>query len=124
MNKIDSEKMKEYKETFDFFDKDKDGILDINDLRELFKSMGADLSDDAIMDYINEVDYDGNGTIEFKEFLLIIQKNNKSTLEDTLMRVFKEFDEDGNGSLSLIEIKKGLESLSDFVSMEEVEQIL
>jgi len=32
MNKLSDEKTKELKETFDFYDKDQDGCLDIHDL--------------------------------------------------------------------------------------------
>lgn len=88
MNKLSDEKTKELKETFDFYDKDQDGCLDIHDLQDLFKSKGVEISDDAVQDMINEVDYDGNGTIEFQEFLLINQKRDKNSIEDTLRTVF------------------------------------
>lgn len=64
-SQMSKERVNELKETFDFYDNNSDGCLDVYDLRELFKSMGYDLCDDAIQDKINEVDYDGNGTIEF-----------------------------------------------------------
>lgn len=81
--------MKELKESFDFYDNNCDGCLDIDDIQEFFKSQGFDMSDDGIQDLINEVDYDGNGTIEFQEFLLIIQKQNQNNLEDTLRTTFQ-----------------------------------
>jgi Ca2+-binding EF-hand superfamily protein len=48
MNKITDEKMKELKDTFDFYDKDGDGCLDIVDLQDLFKSKGIVISDDGV----------------------------------------------------------------------------
>ncbi len=72
-NKLTPERIIELQETFNFFDKDNDGMLDLNDMREVLKSMGQTATcDDDIIDMINEVDYDGNGTIEFDEFKAII----------------------------------------------------
>ena len=34
--------------------------------------LGYDLTEDEIIDIINDVDYDGSGTIEFEEFMIIM----------------------------------------------------
>ena len=65
---------KEMKEIFDMFDQDKDGEIDMEELRRIFRQMGQDPSQDELIDVLVEVDADGNGIIEYDEFKLMIEK--------------------------------------------------
>ena len=41
-------------------------------MQSYMKELGFELSEDQVIDIINDVDYDGSGTIEFEEFLIIM----------------------------------------------------
>ena len=66
---ISEEKINEFKEAFNIFDKDKDGYITTRELGDIMKNLGQSPSEAELQDMINEVDIDGNGTIDFKEFL-------------------------------------------------------
>ncbi len=57
------------KQTFDRFDADSDGHLQMLEVKELFKSMKWDVSDDNMQKAMAFLDKDHNGTLEFEEFL-------------------------------------------------------
>ena len=46
--KLTNEKEKELKETFDFYDENKDGKLDLDEMRVILQQLGYDLCDDEI----------------------------------------------------------------------------
>ena len=54
----------ELRAAFDVFDKDGNGTISAEELRQLMKSIGEDLSDKDIDEMIREADKDGNGEID------------------------------------------------------------
>ena len=123
---ISKEKLNELRDTFNFYDKDNSGCLNLNDMREVMKIVQKDreFDDDEIIDMINEVDADGNGTIEFDEFLAIFEKQNKRGAEENYREVFEKFDLDGNGRLSISEMKHGLKNFGTKLNDDEIDVIL
>lgn len=54
---------------WDEFDEDKNGLLDINEIRKMFEVMGIDKNNDQLIDnFYKEVDKDGNQLVSKEEF--------------------------------------------------------
>jgi Ca2+-binding EF-hand superfamily protein len=51
------------------FDKDKNGVIDLEELGEVMRSVGMDPTEDDLRAMIEGVDVDNTGTIDFEEFL-------------------------------------------------------
>uniref|UniRef100_A0A0B6ZYS9 EF-hand domain-containing protein n=1 Tax=Arion vulgaris TaxID=1028688 RepID=A0A0B6ZYS9_9EUPU len=64
----EDEDEREIKEAFRVLDKGNKGVIAVDDLRWILRSLGDDLSDDEIEDMINETDTDGSGTVDYEEF--------------------------------------------------------
>ncbi|CAH9104051.1 unnamed protein product [Cuscuta europaea] len=95
----------EFQESFNFFDKDGDGCITIEELATVIRSLDHNPSDEELQDMIDEVDTNGNGTIEFPEFLNLMAKKIKETDEDEeIKEAFKVFDKDQNGYISASEV--------------------
>ena len=122
---LTEEKIQEFKEAFEIFDKDKDGYITIKELGEIMKQLGQVPSETELQDMINEVDVDGNGNIDFKEFLgLMARKMRDTDTEEELIEAFKVFDRDGNGLISTNELKHVMLSLGEKITDEEVEEMV
>ena len=122
---LTEEKIQEFKEAFEIFDKDKDGYITIKELSEIMKQLGQVPSEVELQDMINEVDVDGNGNIDFKEFLgLMARKMRDTDTEEELIEAFKVFDRDGNGLISNQELKHVMISLGEKINEEEVEEMI
>ena len=122
---LSEEKITEFKEAFEIFDKDKDGYITTKELGDIMKNLGQTPSEAELQDMINEVDIDGNGTIDFKEFLgLMARKMRDADTEEELIEAFKVFDRDGNGLISGNELQHVMNSLGENISQDEVEEMI
>jgi calmodulin len=122
---LTEDKITEFKEAFEIFDKDKDGFITIKELGEIMKNLGQNPSEGELQDMINEVDIDGNGNIDFKEFLgLMARKMRDTDSEEELIEAFKVFDRDGNGLISSQELKHVMVSLGEKITDEEVDEMI
>merc|ERR1712158_287544 len=60
---------KELKEAFRIYDKEGNGFISTNTLKEILKELDGKLSDEDLENIIEEVDEDGSGTLDFDEFM-------------------------------------------------------
>ena len=122
---LTEDKINEFKEAFEIFDKDKDGYITTKELGDIMKNLGQTPSEAELQDMINEVDIDGNGTIDFKEFLgLMARKMRDNDSEEELIEAFKVFDRDGNRLISNVELQHVMTSLGENVTMDEVDEMI
>jgi calmodulin len=122
---LTEDKIAEFKEAFEIFDKNKDGYITIKELGEIMKNLGQTPTEAELTDMINEVDVDGNGNIDFKEFIgLMARKMRDTDTEEELIEAFKVFDRDGNGLISATELKHVMVSLGEKITDEEVDEMI
>lgn len=70
MNRIDPQN--ECREIFELFDRRQSGFISLDDLRHVVKSSGLQLSEDELIQMIEEADTDGDDKITFDEFSMIV----------------------------------------------------
>ena len=56
------------KRLFDSIDADGGGTLDIEEMKQLFKDLGLELTSDQEATVMSRIDTDGSGEIDFDEF--------------------------------------------------------
>ena len=76
---LTNEQISEYKEAFSFFDKNNNGYFMISDLQEIMASLGMQITDNELLDIIDEIKTE---KIDFKTFTSIM-----------VARVFQEKEE-------------------------------
>merc|ERR1712083_314195 len=59
---------KELKEAFRIYDKEGNGYISTDTLKEILKELDNKLTEDDLLNIIEEVDEDGSGTLDFDEF--------------------------------------------------------
>ena len=122
---LTEDRISQFREAFEMFDKDKDGYITFKELADIMKNLGHGPSDQELNDMINEVDIDGNGNIDFKEFTgLMARKLRDVDNDDELIESFKLIDRDGNGKISGAELKFLITTLGETISDEEVEEMV
>lgn len=67
----DTETEAEISEAFRVFDKDGDGFISGEELREVMASLGERPTDEEVEEMIQEADIDGDGQINFAEFVYV-----------------------------------------------------
>lgn len=94
---------------FEAVDKNRDGSLTAEELREAFRRMGL-THDENFEEIWNALDVDGDGTLSFTEFAAAMLFLCKDILEERLYAMFYEYDTDHNGLLDREEAKEFLSS--------------
>ncbi|KAJ1749677.1 Golgi Transport [Coemansia sp. RSA 989] len=68
-------------EAFRVFDKNDDGVISAEELRQVMNSLGEKLTDAEIEEMIREADVDGDGQINYEEFAKMMTAKQELTLE-------------------------------------------
>mmetsp|Transcript_1076 Transcript_1076/g.2183 ORF Transcript_1076/g.2183 Transcript_1076/m.2183 type:complete len:233 (-) Transcript_1076:60-758(-) len=118
-----SQQIKDFREAFDVFDADGSGDIDVKEIAEAMKALGAETSEDELKTLIAEVDTDGGGSIDFDEFCALmgnlkkLDKKWEALLSFSKAQVeeyrdaFNMFDKDGSGDIDLDELATLLQNL-------------
>ena len=122
---IPTERIKEYKEAFEMFDKNKDGNITGNELANVMKSLNMDPTEFELHEMIDEVDLDGNGEIDFEEFVALMNRRSKETdTEEDVISAFKMFDRDMAGKISVTELRHLMKEYNEDYSNEELDEMI
>ena len=119
---FEQSQIEEFKEAFNFIDQNKDGIIDQEDLKDMFASLGKDVTDGYVTDMLREAPTG----INFTMFLtLIAQKMGEVRTDDTrtLHNAFFVLDEDRDGLIDAEELKTMLTTRGNKMSEEDVDTI-
>lgn len=110
--------LQKLREAFDLFDLDKDGLIDIEELRKLInKIQKRAISLAEVETFMEKVEV--NGKISFKELCELLPLIIPNDPDAELKRAFDEVDIDQCGSLDFVEFVVLLEELGFEVSEDE-----
>ena len=107
------EQAADIKKAFILFDKNGDGVISINELRTVMRSLGQSPTKSELKDLMDEADVDGNGKIDFSEFLTMMAEiMAESDMEQQLREAFRVFDKDGDGFVTARELRQIVANIS------------
>ena len=113
------------KANFNNFDKDQDGLISYQELKELMKQTSKSFIEADLQDLLNEVDINEKGQINCKTYIDIISKlNRKNDTDDEIIEVFKIFDKDNSGLISTKKIMDIFLKIDENIKEEEVLQMI
>ena len=126
---VPEDKLAEYKESFDLFDTNHDGLISANEIYRIMKKFGNPISKKELGEIIADLDSSGDGQIDFEEFVSLMEKQvtiNEISEEDAVIKAFKELDHNHDGKIYNYEFKYFLTQvgdLSDAFSKEELDEL-
>lgn len=83
---LTEEMIAEFKECFTLFDKSGDGSVSVDEVGEVMKQLGADLSRERLERLVTEVDKDGSGELEFPEFIQLMARQMRDGTDEKEMK--------------------------------------
>jgi len=108
----------EFKEAFQFIDSNKDGLIDKNDLRATFDSLGRLVPEDDLQSMLAEAP----GPLNFTMFLSIFGERIMGTdKEEIIKQAFESFDLENSGKVSEKDLRKALLTRGEKLNDTEVD---
>jgi len=117
--KLSKKLMTEYKEAFAMLDSNRDGIIDLADLKDMYGNLGRVPPDEELNTMLKEAP----GQLNFTTFLNMFgEKLSGTDPEDTIRQAFSMFDDAGTGKLDENYLKDLLSNMGDNFTADEVKQ--
>ncbi|KAJ8384524.1 hypothetical protein AAFF_G00204390 [Aldrovandia affinis] len=111
--------MKTYEDLFEKLDANKDGKVDVSELKAGLTAMGIAFSKGAAQKIVSSGDSDKDEGLDFKEFSRYLKEHEKK-----LLLTFKSLDKNNDGRIDSSEVRQSLADLGMDISKEEAEKIL
>ena len=109
-----------YQNTFEDFDKDKDGLVTLDEIRLHLLGEGKGIAENELKDLFGKADKNSDGKIdltEFNELVELIQgKASEIKINPDLAKVFEQFDADHDGLISKDEVRSTLRAIGKDLS--------
>ena len=132
LDKLNDERKKEYKESFEIFDIKKDGTIPLRDYENVLKLLKINTNE--FKNIINEYNLKGVETIKLEDFItdinsmenekkLIIEEKEKED-EDQLINAFRSFESNKQGKISINDFKEILKLNENGIIPKEEEEFL
>ncbi|XP_016897572.1 calcium-binding mitochondrial carrier protein SCaMC-1-like [Cynoglossus semilaevis] len=114
----DANSEKSYQDLFEKLDTNKDGKVDVAELREGLKAMGI-FRQGAAQKIVSSGDQNKDGCLDFGEFTRYLKDHEKQ-----LRLTFKSLDRNNDGRIDATEIQQSLAELGMDISREDAQKIL
>jgi len=109
---LSEERIAEFNEAFQLFDKDGSGSISIKELTACMESLGQSMSEEDIREAFNEMDKDGSGEVDFLEFCQFMAGRMNDVDDPELLRVaFEIFDSDHSGGVTKAEVMEMIKDI-------------
>ncbi|KAI4324297.1 hypothetical protein L6164_023848 [Bauhinia variegata] len=109
------------KQMFHMMDKDKNGNLSFEELRDGLSMFGHTLPDLDVQMLLDAADIDGNGTLNCEEFITMNVHLRKIGSDENLSEAFQYFDKNRSGYIEFEELR---EALLDDDSLQNNDQVI
>ncbi|XP_004507321.1 calcium-dependent protein kinase 24 [Cicer arietinum] len=96
------------RQMFDMMDKDKNGHLTFEELKDGFSMIGHVIPDPDVRMLIDAADFDGNGTLNCEEFITMSVHLRRIGNDEHLSEAFNFFDKNQSGYVEFEELKDAL----------------
>ncbi|KAI1891489.1 hypothetical protein AGOR_G00144340 [Albula goreensis] len=113
------DRTKTYEALFEKLDANKDGKVDVSELKAGLTAMGIAFGKGAAQKIVSSGDSDKDEGLDFTEFSRYLKEHEKK-----LRLTFKSLDKNNDGRIDSVEIKQSLANLGMDISKEEAEKIL
>lgn len=102
----------ELKRVFEMFDRNGDGRISVEELRDSLVNMGMEIPEKELADMIQRIDVNGDGCVDMEEFGELYESiMEERDEEEDMLEAFNVFDQNRDGFISVDELRTVLASL-------------
>ena len=118
------------KTTFDAFDVDKKGYIEVEMIGIILDMLGTQLVGEELDNIISEIDEDGNGEVNFEEFanmaarFLVEEDEDTEAVQTELKGAFRLYDREGNGFITTEVLREILRELDEKLTEDDLDNMI
>lgn len=102
---FDQKQVQEFKEAFNLMDQDRDGTVSMDDLKEVYASLGKAPKDSELKAMLDEA----QGPVNFTMLLTLFgDRLNGTDEENVILNAWKNFDKEGTGQINTKSLREVL----------------
>lgn len=105
---LEDDDIEDLKNTFHLLDKNKDGMLSLQEIEDGMKTHKVELSAD-FKEVLMNLDTDGSGNIDYTEFIAATMTTRQYLKKEVMWAAFRTFDKDGDGTITKAELAQMLQ---------------
>jgi len=125
MTELSAADLQSCRDAFDLFDRNRDGVISIDELGTVMRSLGQNPSEKEVKELYDAIDTDNSGGITFEEFVkLWSTQNEDGETEEEVIDAFRVFDNDADGKIPATELANQMKSLGDPMSQEDIDDMI
>ncbi|MCQ2817414.1 MAG: EF-hand domain-containing protein [archaeon] len=115
---LEDDKLAECKYIFGIYDENKDGLVNINETKEILRTTGVYPTNSEMNYLMSQVNPSGKGQLNLDQILemLNIYFENNTETEESMINSFKVFDKDGRGTIKVEEFKHAILAFEDDIT--------
>ena len=121
MEGMSDEKLAQLKTAFMVIDKDQNGAISAENLKEAMQMSGQTVTDEQVEMMIKNADCDENGKVEFPEFVKMMKKLMDA---EQIREAFQAIDSDGSGKVSVDELKEIMKAAGAGLDDDQIEGMI
>jgi len=122
---LTEEQIAEIKEAFNLFDTDRNGSIDVRELKAAMRALGFEMKKEDVKKMLQDLDKDVNGLISLDEFIgMMTGKMGDRDSVDEITKVFQLFDEDKTGFITFRNLKRVCQELNENLTDEEIQEMI
>ena len=121
MEGMSDEKLAQLKTAFMVIDKDQNGAISAENLKEAIQMSGQTVTDEQVEMMIKNADCDENGKVEFPEFVKMMRKLMEA---QQIREAFQAIDSDGSGKVSVDELKEIMKAAGEGSDDDQIEGLI
>eukprot|EP00842_Homolaphlyctis_polyrhiza_P001481 jgi/Hompol1/2333/HPOL_002175-RA len=120
---LSNEEREYYVEAFCIFDLDGSGTIDVDELGEVMKSLGLEVSEKEILKMMQQIDDDCSGEISITEFVQLMAtvrtRGGIIETEADIREAFGLVDADGDGFIGAQDLVQAFSSIGEKITVEQ-----
>lgn len=126
---LTEEHRQEIREAFDLFDSDKNGLLDVHEMKVAMKALGFEVKKEEVVRMMDDVgcmrDQHGQAFINLQEFSdLMTEKISQRDPKQEMIKAFQLFDENNSGKINVRNLRRVARELGENLSDDELQAMI
>lgn len=122
---LTDDQKQELRESFDLFDAEKKGSIDLHELKVLMRALGFPVKKTEVLKLVHNLDPSNEGVVKYDLCIDIMSEQyGQRDPDDEMLKAFQLFDGDGSGAINVKNMRSIARELGENLSDDELQAMI